>query len=631
MKMNLEMLNENQRDAVNWNAGPLLVLAGPGSGKTQVLTLRLARLIEENEFASVLALTFTNKAAAEMRERTEQLLGRCANRARLCTFHSFAADLLRQHGSHLELRPDFTLLTQDEDRIEILEEAIAKLPTPTNAQAMDYRNLLGFVDRLFAESYDGGRVATSRNDLPDWVPLLHRGYCEALASGNRLDFGSLLHFARVLLRKRPFVARVVGLSWNYICVDEFQDTNKAQYDLLRLLTPSRKHNLFVVGDDDQIIYEWRGASPRRLYDLQRDYDLELIQLPQCYRCPAPIIKFANNLIKNNAGRISGKAQIESVSDVGLDSSDVRFGSFPSPEKEAAFIPQDIHCREIRPSDCVVLGRNTKLLEVVASALNAAGVEAQLGRRKTEFESPLVRVQMEALRLANARHDRNILRRLCLAWGSLTGSIIEPEDVAAAAALVGGHFLRAWASAAAETNSGVAASVANRIQSDLVDSLAFPSVVNWFLDRGWESWGGGDDSTLTSDEVKVWQTIHDEIVKEYDGNLTLNAYLHKIDLSSKSPDPGPSAVRCYTVHGAKGLEFKHVYLVGMAQEVFPSYYALRHGPHSKELEEERRNCFVAITRAEITLTLTWAQRYFGYPKQPSQFLSEMGIETSAPSP
>ena len=628
MTISFELLNENQLRAVSWNEGPLLVLAGPGSGKTRVLTLRLARLIEENENASVLALTFTNKAAAEMRNRVELLLGQRTNRAHLCTFHSFSADLLRQHGSHLGLRPDFSLITQDEDRVAFLEEVIGNLPEGDDPLPMDRKNLLEFVDRLFADSYNGGNESSSLRSLPGWVPLLHKGYCEALLAANRLDFGSLLHFARRLLTDKPGVAHILKLSWNFVCVDEFQDTNQAQYDLLRLMAPTKQSNLFAVGDDDQIIYEWNGASPKRFQEFRRNYEVETIQLPQCYRCPSPIIALANRLIAHNVGRLSGKRRISSEISGGLNEGAVRYGAFPSPEKEAAFVPRDIRDRKLKALDCVVLGRTARLINGVASELRRAGYDAFVPHRKYEFESPSVRVLVEALRLANARHDRSILRRLCLAWGRLTGAVLEPDSVAAAAALVGGDFLRAWADAAADNGFGNAAKVVGRIRSDLVDSLSFPMVVDWFVDQGWRTWNEEDDDLLTSDEIKTWRSLHREITREYNGNLTLNAYIQSFDLTSKALEPGPNAVRCMTVHGAKGLEFNNVYLIGMAQELFPSYHALRNGPQSKEMEEERRNCFVAITRVEKTLTLTWSQRYFGYTKQPSQFLNEMGIDTSA---
>ena len=628
MEIAFDSLNENQRQAVSWSDGPLLVLAGPGSGKTRVLAVRVARILEENDDASVLALTFTNKAAVEMRERVEQLLGHRADRAHLCTFHAFAADVLRQHGSHVELRPDFMLLTQDEDRLAVLDEVVDGLPDDgAPPPPTDRRNLLRLVDRLFAESYDGGENATMLVRTPAWLPRLYAEYCKALVAGNRLDFGSLLHFARRLLQEKPGVARVVRIGWTHVCVDEFQDTNRAQYDLLRLIAPDRRHALFVVGDDDQIIYQWNGASPERFAALRRNYDIGVIQLPECYRCPASIIGIANRLIANNNRRAPNKLVLTSTIMM-EDDNCVRYRTFASPEEEAAFLPHDIRDGRLQTADCVVLGRATKLLARAAKALSDAGVPACLMRRKTDFESPPVRVLMEALRLANARHDREVLHRLCAAWKSLSGETLEPEAIAAAAALSGGDFLRSWAEAAAARPCGRTGPVLDRLRTDLVDALAFPSIVNWFLESGWESWSAaedGRDGVELAGELDVWRNLHDNIVHGYGANATLNAYLQQMDLASKAPVPRPGAVRCMTVHGAKGLEFRHVYLIGMAQEVFPSFQALRKGDRSRELEEERRNCFVAVTRAERTLTLTRAERYYGYPKGPSQFLTEMGID------
>ena len=621
MPIDLNGLNKNQRTAVS-RGGPLLVLAGPGSGKTRVLTFRIARLLEEREDVSALALTFTNKAAAEMRERIDALLGERTSRARLHTFHSFAAAILRQHGSHLGLRPDFSLITQDQDQIAILDEVIAGLPDYETPLPTDRKNLLSLIERLFAESYDGCGDAPSLIHTPDWLPHLFVSYCDTLLASNRLDFGSLLHFARQLLEEKPGVARVVRIGWTHVCVDEFQDTNKAQYDLLRLIAPDKRHNLFVVGDDDQIIYQWNGASPERLTHLQRDYEMDVIQLPECYRCPAPIIELANRLIAHNRMRTQGKTPITARSRMGLNSNPVRYGAFASPEKEAAFIPMDIHARGLRGEECVVLGRSVKLIERAADALRDAGYEAYLARQKSDFESASVCVMVEALRLANGRHDRDILRRLCLAWKKLSGQTLEVDDVVANAALMGGDFLRAWTDAASTDTTGCA--FLTRIRSDLVDSLAFLEIIDWFLYQGWQLWSEKNDRDV-ADEVTTWQNLHDEIVREYNhGNLTLNAYLQQMDLTSKTPRPGPNAVRCMTMHGAKGLEFKHVYLIGMAQEVLPSYYALQKGETSQEVEEERRNCFVAITRVVETLTLTRSTQYYGYPKAPSQFLTEMGI-------
>ena len=626
MAVDLDSLNSNQREAVSWSDGPLLVLAGPGSGKTHVLTSRVVRILEERDANSVLALTFTTKAAAEMRARVDRLLGRRAERAHLCTFHSFAADLLRQHGSHLGLRSDFSLITQHEDRIAMIEEAAASLENDGETVPADRRNLLTLVDRLFADSYDGGGRAPTLADTSAWVASLFERYCRALVAANRLDFGGLLHFARRLFAERPGVARVVRLGWTHVCVDEFQDTNRAQYDLLRLIAHGRSARLFVVGDEDQIIYQWNGASPERLAQLRREYDLHVVQLPECYRCPASIVALANQLIVHNTSRFPDKTPLRAASADEHGDAGVRYETFASPDEEAAFVPRDICHRGLKRAECVVLGRTAKLLGRAASALADAGIEAYVTQRKTDFESPAIGVLIEALRLANARHDRDVLRRLCLAWERLANAPLELDAVAASAALAGGDYLRAWADAASPGAPRRAAAVVDRVRADLVDSIAFPAVVDWFLERGWQSWAGEDeDDELLAEELRTWRELHDDLVREHgDGRLSLNVYLQHMDLVSKAPRPGRDAVRCMTVHGSKGLGFRHVYLIGMAQEVFPSFQALRKGPQSREIEEERRNCFVAITRVEQTLTLTRAEQYYGYRKQPSQFLGEMGI-------
>ena len=619
-----ENLNDNQRRAVEWSGGPLLVLAGPGSGKTAVLTLRVARLLGRDENAAALALTFTNKAAGEMRERVDRLLGEHADRARLCTFHTFAADVLGQHGSHIGIRPDFGLLTRDEDRIAILEDVVRDLRTAGSEPTGDIRNLLRVVDRLYSESYSGRGVSTSMAATPDWLPPLFRRYLEALVEANRLDYGSLLHFATRLLRKKPAVARVVRLGWTHVCVDEFQDTNRAQYDLLRLIAPSARHNLFVVADDDQLIYQWNGASPQRFRDLRCDYQLRTIELPESYRCPPQIVSLANRLISHNSRRASDKTTISVRAPGGQYGDAVRSRALASPEGEAEFIARDIEERRLPASDCAVLGRTTRLVQRAAETLRGTGPEAIVPARKLDFDSPVVSVLVEALRLANSRNDRVVLRRICLAWEGLTGVVIQPDAVEADGALTGEDFLRAWTKAAAAAGADRHERALRRLREDLVDRLRFREVVDWFLEGGWASWTDDELTDLTREEVEIWQVLHRGIFAERGPEVILSAYLQQLDLSPKMPPLGPNALRCMTVHGAKGLEFEHVYLIGMAQEVFPSVHALRNGPTSQEVEEERRSCFVAITRARETLTLTRSKAYFGYVKRASQFLGEMGL-------
>jgi len=612
-------LNQNQRSAVDWTDGPLLVLAGPGSGKTFVLTLRAARLLQQDADASVLALTFTTKAADEMRERLNNLMGGRADRAHLCTYHSFAGDILRQHGSHVGIKPDFSLLTRDEDRIVMVENVIAKMQGDTSAVPPDRKNLLVLLDRLFSESYDGEVEAAGMLNTPPWIPEFFRCYCELLQQKNRLDYGSLLYFSRKLLATNKGVLRLTRLAWRFICVDEFQDTNRAQYDLLRLLVTGENPNLFVVADDDQIIYQWNGASPERLQTLKNDFKMTVVQLPENFRCPPIIIQLANSLIAHNKARTVGKQPLIAHKPK-LDSPALKALIFSDEAEEAAAIPKAIRESGWAVGDCAVLGRSIKLLERAAEELSKNGMNPFLAQRKNEFESASVRWLHAALRLANARHDREFLRRLCVAWQDFAGITLEVNEVEAAAALTGGDFLRAWvAEAATKAVSQPLIDFLKQVQSDLVERLSFIQLLDLFWSKKWL------DDPLEQEEMKTWQEIHGALLREHaPENITLHLYLQEMDLKSKAAARLPNSIPCLTVHAAKGLEFKHVFLIGMAEEVFPSYQAVKKGPESREMEEERRNCFVAITRVQETLHISWARSYNGYPKKPSRFVEEMGF-------
>jgi DNA helicase II / ATP-dependent DNA helicase PcrA len=619
--MDLSNLNPNQREAVEWNDGPMLVLAGPGSGKTKVLTVRAARMLEERPDVSILALTFTTKAADEMRERLEGLLGGRAERAQLCTYHSFAGDILRQYGSKLGVRPDFTLLTTDEDRVAFLNGMLEpkdgrKPPSYAAEVPSDRRNILTLLDRLFAESYDGGSAVPSLPHPPWWVTPLFKDYCEMLAAANRFDFGALLHMAKRVLAEHPSTAKMLRYGWTHICVDEFQDTNRAQYDLLHLVVAAGDRNLFVVADDDQILYQWNGASPERLLSLQSDYGMTRVQLPRNYRCPAQIIELANDLIAHNSTRTPDKSSLVADRVAGNDDP-VSVISFDDEHDEAAGIASIIIERGLDPSECVVLARNAKILKGIAEALEQVGIKAWLTQRKNEFESAPARWFHSILRLANSRHDREFVRRACVAWKELGNPLIDVNDVEAEGALHGGDFLRSWLSLA---KRDVQNPMLETVHANLTERAQFMEVIGDF----WKIYENDTDPPVC-EEVAVWKEL-DSSIRNRIGpdDLTLNHYLQEMDMLSKAPPQPDGAIPCITVHGAKGGEFHHVFLAGMAEEVFPSFQAVRKGADSPEMEEERRSCFVAITRVQKTLTVTWARTYSGYRKQPSRFLKEMHL-------
>jgi DNA helicase-2/ATP-dependent DNA helicase PcrA len=477
----------------------------------------------------------------------------------------------------------------------------------------DRRQILILLDQLFAASYDGGQTISSLPNPPKWVPQLFSDYCAALVKANRFDFGALLHLAKRVIAEHPGSARMLRYGWSHICVDEFQDTNRAQYDLLRLVVAAGEKNLFVVADDDQILYQWNGASPERLLALQRDYGMTRLQLPRNYRCPSEIIDLANTLIRNNAMRTPDKSAL--VAERGAGEDPISVYPFDNEFEEAAGIARIIQARHLDPAECVVLARNAKILKGIADALGEAGIKAWLTQRKNEFESAPVRFFHSILRLANSRHDLEFLRRTCVSWKELGNPLVQVNDVEGEAALHGGDFLRAWISMA---ESAPDYAKLGPLCSHLADRPGFFEAISGF----WEFFETDSDD-LVREEIGVWKEL-DASIRAGVGveNLSLNQYLQEMDMLSKAAPRPEGAIPCITVHGAKGGEFHHVFLAGMAEEVFPSFQAVRKGPRSAEMEEERRSCFVAITRVQKTLTVTWARSYSGYAKKPSRFLKEM---------
>lgn len=637
MSISRDELNENQRIAIDWNEGPLLVLAGPGSGKTRVLTMRVAKLLADSpgKRFRVLGLTFTNKAAAEMRTRVEQLVPDCRERVLLTTFHSFCADILRQHGSHLGVRPDFAILNQDADREAVLVDAInATIKTGIDTDASDVK-LLPSIDRLLNNCIVAADIPKLIQDqeMARKLAALYAEYQKQLITNNRLDFGSLLLLALRLLSERPAIAQQLRTVYPSVCVDEFQDTNLAQYRLLRAVVGDSPKDLFVVADDDQIIYQWNGASPERLQALRDDFKMQVVQLPANYRCPPEVIVLANRLIRNNLNRPADKQPLYAIKQPTTGSA-VRVRRFDSLDNELRWVAQDIgqHHGDATGS-CAILARTRKLLEAAVTHCAAAGIPASLTIRKAEFTSAPLRFLHAMLRLANARSDRDQLRRVCKAFYELEGIDTQVADVVAAAPQCNGDFLRSWLGIVSTRPALEPHTLTflGRVQGQLVERSEFLGVIQAAL-----TWCGvknaaldgqnGEGFTDFEDEKAIWEELQGRTLAKYGrDDLTLNVLLQEFDLSEKSPPIPPDAVRCLTIHSAKGMEFGHVYLAGLAEEQLPSYQAIKKGDTSREMQEERRNCFVAITRAQTTLTLTCASEYFGWSKRPSRFLREMEID------
>lgn len=639
MILDLSSFNENQRKATQWQDGPLLVLAGPGSGKTRVLTYRIARIISEtrDKHFRILGLTFTNKAAAEMRERIETLVPNANERTQLTTFHSFAADLLRQHGHHINLRPDFTILSQDTDRQILLDEAIDEVNKFETEARIKYsgEKLLPLITRLLDRSVTSDDVTNvlSSNNIsePEVIGAIYTAYRARMIKDNKLDFGGLMAEAFSLLEQKPAVRKQIHRIYPYVCVDEFQDTNLSQYRILRHLVNPSTRNLFVVADDDQIIYQWNGASPKRLYALRDDFKMTVLQLPENYRCPPQVIDIANELIVHNIVRSEDKERLRAHK-VGGEQSPIRIMDFDTFDQEAKRIAKDIAERPVdERGKCVVLARTRRLLDrIIRIFVDEEQVPAYLAMRKNEFIGAPMMWLHAVLRLANARQDREQLRRVCKAFFTLEGIDLNVKDIMSFASTEDGDYLRAWHKEillqdGLEKHSRDFLAQSIPALSDRLDFERFiRDAFEWFErlpENSPETW---EHFTEFTEEKETWEELVNEIMSQYGREqVTLHLLLQELDLRSKAPNPPNNAVPCFTIHASKGMEFAHVYLVGMVEDQLPSWAAVKKGDDSREMQEERRNCFVAITRTQESLTMSYSREVFGWTKQPSRFLREMG--------
>jgi DNA helicase-2/ATP-dependent DNA helicase PcrA len=623
--VDLSALNDSQRRAVTCADASVLVLAGPGSGKTRVLTTRVANILAESgeESFRVLGLTFTHKAAEEMRERVKQLIPSDSRRATLTTFHAFAADVLRQHGRHVGLKPDFRIVTQDADRKELVREAIVELEEagegiPANLDA------LAAIDTVMKLGLLPDEAASAFPNAPTALRTQHifTTYLQKLVAQNATDFGGLLILLRMLLETRPAVGKQLHTVYPHVCVDEFQDTNVAQYRILKLIAPPQASNLFVVADDDQIIYAWNGASTDRLRALRQDYGVTVIQLPENYRCPHDVVQMADSLIGHNADRSADKGSFAAVKEAGTPS--VRLRRFATAEAEAEWIADDL-AKQPDKSQCIVLGRSKGLLDRVVAALAERGVVGVVAVRKEAFTSAAISWLDAVLRLMSKPTAREHLSRLNDTFYKLEGVqlAISPPD--------GSDYLQEWLTAA--VSSGRLEPATEAFLDELRSSASSRDFLRtitraeeWFAAVRDRSEGGTPEAWEHFDEERAIVGAHvRDICDRFDADeLTVGTFLQEFDLMPKVGAMPEEAVRCSTIHLAKGLEYPHVYLLGLVEGTLPDYRAARKGDTHPDLEEERRSCFVAITRCEESLTLTFADSYSGYFKQPSRFLMEMGL-------
>ena len=637
MTLSLDDLNPAQRDAVTTTEGPLLVLAGAGSGKTRVLTYRIAHLIGDLGVspASILAITFTNKAAAEMRERLITLIGPCARPMWVMTFHAFCVRMLRADGGRLGYTRSFTIYDDDDSR-RLLTNVITELDLdpkqhPPKAVA--------------------GRISAAKNELLGPVAYRERAvippekvaarvyelYQRRLAAANAMDFDDLLVNAERLLRENPDVLEFYQDRFRYVHVDEYQDTNHAQYEIVKRLA-SRDRNLMVVGDDDQSIYSWRGADIRNILEFERDYaDATVIRLEQNYRSTSTILSAANAVVANNTGR---KPKTLWTTNVGGEA--ITRYSATDERDEARFIADEVE-RLLRSehrsyADFAVFYRTNAQSRVIEDMFLRAGVPYRLVGGTRFFDRAEVRDVMAWLRATVNPADTQSLVRVLekrAGIGKTTIDVLRARaneaDITLSDAIVRAGD-EGWLSTAPARKVAVLAEDLQRVRE--VEGETLRARVEEIVSIS--GLLGALKAEATIEAAGRAENIQEffGVVDEYDAQhedpeaRTLEAFLEWVALRSDLDEVAEDdrAVTMMTLHAAKGLEYPVVFLPGMEDMIFPHASAIF---EPTGLEEERRLCYVGITRARERLYILHAtsRMLFGQTQynQPSRFIGEIPDE------
>jgi DNA helicase-2/ATP-dependent DNA helicase PcrA len=634
-------LNDAQRSAVLHGAGPLLVFAGAGSGKTRVITYRIARLISEGVPPyRILAVTFTNKAAAELRHRLQGLAGDLARDLWMGTFHSLSARLLRRYGSELGLSQRFSIYDESDQK--------ALITRVIKDAGYDERSLIpkACLGRIHAKKREGILPAdlAPTFEFDDALLRIYAGYEKALRAADAVDFDDLiLHMVKLLESRPPSEGSLNGRAgeelrnrYDYVLVDEFQDTNAIQYRWVRALA-ARTRNLCVVGDDDQSIYAWRGADIRNIRDFSRDFpDAEVIKLEQNYRSSANIVLCAQKVIEVASERAEKKLWTDAPA-----GDKVILTSMRDEREEADLVVRTLRerLRAGTPArELAVFYRVNAQSRVLEEALRRDNLPYQIVGGMRFFERAEVKNLLAYLRfLDNPRSDADLVRVFNLPTRGLGNKTL--DRLLARASALGTSVFDALGSCAddPELNAGTKKKLGlfhalmedfMRRRQELPPSELAREVL---LKTGYEASLRAENTAEADARLENLAELIGSI-KEYEAECeragrspALDEYLERVALVSDADAiQEGAAVLLMTVHSAKGLEFDTVFLTGMEEETFP--YRGLESESNEELEEERRLAYVAITRARKRLYISYAatRMIFGQTKYlaPSRFLEQL---------
>ena len=615
--MNLDNLNKQQKEAVTHIDGPMLVLAGAGSGKTKVLTSRIAYLIEnEVNPRNILAITFTNKAAKEMKDRVVNLIGSSANYIQISTFHSLGLKMIKENYNILGYDKNFTILDSD-DTLTVVKKIIKEMnlnPQFYNAKAI--RNKISSAKNELMSVSEFSHVEFDKD-----IVRIFEKYNSILKTNNSVDFDDLLVLPIQLLNNSEVLDRYQEL-YKYILIDEYQDTNEAQYKFTKKLANKYK-NIFVVGDNDQAIYAFRGANFKNILNFEKDYpNCKTILLEENYRSTKMILNAANSVIKNNKER-----KDKNLWSNNPEGNKIKYIQADSDKEEGSYISskiKELNNNGVNYEDIAILYRTNAQSRLIEEEMLKNNIPYRVIGSFYFYNRKEIKDLLCYLRLINNPHDDISLARVINVPKRGIGAKTM-ENLDAKSNELGISLFDA-------ISDGKELSFKNLIlkMQEECENLSLTEMVDLVLNESGMKQELANEKTLESEirleNLEEFKSITKNYEEEF-GVIALSDFLNEISLVSDMSEHQESKnkVSLMTVHAVKGLEFDYVFVTGMEEGIFPHYNAINDGSRSA-IEEERRLCYVAITRAKKDLWLLNAKRrmLFGNTQTnlPSRFMDEI---------
>ena len=615
--MNLDNLNKQQKEAVTHIDGPMLVLAGAGSGKTKVLTSRIAYLIENGvNPRNILAITFTNKAAKEMKDRVVNLIGSSANYIQISTFHSLGLKMIKENYSILGYDKNFTILDSD-DTLTVVKKIIKEMnlnPQFYNAKAI--RNKISSAKNELMSVSEFSHVEFDKD-----IVRIFEKYNSILKTNNSVDFDDLLVLPIQLLNNSEVLDRYQEL-YKYILIDEYQDTNEAQYKFTKKLA-SKYKNIFVVGDNDQAIYAFRGANFKNILNFEKDYpNCKTILLEENYRSTKMILNAANSVIKNNKER-----KDKNLWSNNPDGNKIKYIQADSDKEEGSYISskiKELNNNGVNYEDIAILYRTNAQSRLIEEEMLKNNIPYRVIGSFYFYNRKEIKDLLCYLRLINNPHDDISLTRVInvpkRGIGTKTMDNLDAKSNELGISLF---------DAISDGKELVFKNLILKMQEEC-ENLSLTEMVDLVLNESGMKQELVNEKTLESEirleNLEEFKSITKNYEEEF-GVISLSDFLNEISLVSDMSEHQESKnkVSLMTVHAVKGLEFDYVFVTGMEEGIFPHYNAVNDGSRSA-IEEERRLCYVAITRAKKDLWLLNAKRrmLFGNTQTnlPSRFMEEI---------